>query len=246
MDVRNERKRLVSELKTRGIQERITRRYGKREASNTYRWGTDTIDRLFTSDELEMVRGGNREGNPALSDHKFIWGEFTYDSVLGKERGKAYTPEMRRLQLKYKKVTKKFIQLLVKYMNEHNMSKRAKELWESIEGDELNEEQWNRYESLDKEFEEAVQYADNKCRRLFPHDIEFSPEVKEAIGKLTIWKEIEKKILRKQKIKGRYIKNLKKKYKVETHFDLLITEKKCKEKVKQAWKEFDEVQKKAP
>ena len=246
MDVRNGRKRLINELKKRGISERITQRYGTENAKNTYRWGKDPIDGMFASDELEMVRGGHRGGDPSLSDHKFIWGEFTYDSVLGKERGKAYSPDMRKLQLKYKKVTKKFIQLLVKYMNDHKMLKRAEELWDSIEGEEMDDEQYNKYETLDKEFEQAVQYADNGCRKLFPHDIEFSPEVKQAIGNLTIWKEIEKKIKRKQKIKGRWIKNMKKKYKVDNHYDLTISESECTKQVTKAWEQFNEVRKNAP
>jgi hypothetical protein len=162
MDVRSGRKRLIRNLKERGIVERITSRKGAENATNTYRWGKDPIDGLFASEELEIVRGGHRAGNPALSDHKFIWGEFTYDSILGKERGKAFSPEMRRLQLKYKKVTKKFIQLLVKHMNEHKMLDRANELWESIENNKLSDEQWNKYETLDKEFEEAVCYADRR------------------------------------------------------------------------------------
>lgn len=54
-----------------------------------------------------MIRGGHRAGDPSISNHKFIWGEFTYDLVLGKDRGKEYLLEMRRVRLKYKKVTKK-------------------------------------------------------------------------------------------------------------------------------------------
>lgn len=49
---------------------------------------------------------------------------------------------------------------------------------------------------LDKEFEEGVNYVDKRCRKLFPHDIKLSPEIKQAIGTLTIYMErIEKKKL---------------------------------------------------
>ena len=60
-----------------------------------------------------MIRGGYRGGNAALSDHRFSWAEFTYDTILGTNRGEAYTPAARKLQLEYKKVTKTFIKLLM-------------------------------------------------------------------------------------------------------------------------------------
>ena len=95
MDVRNRRKKLIQELRTRGIKERITRRYGEDDAPNTYRWGKDPIDGIFATHEIEMIRGGYREGDPSLSDHRFVWAEFSYESILGKERGKAFTPQTR-------------------------------------------------------------------------------------------------------------------------------------------------------
>lgn len=91
----------------------------------------------------------------------------------------------------------------MKNMNEHKIVQRAKQLWVSIEGDEMTKNQWNKYETLDKEFKQAVQFVDNKCRKLFPpHNIEFLPEVKEAIGNLTKWKEIEKKRNKKPREDG--------------------------------------------
>ena len=187
MDVRDDKNKLILELKRRGIRERITGRYGPNSAPNTHERGSYPIDGIFASDEIEMIRGGYRGGNPALSDHRFSWAEFTYDTILGTNRGEAYTPAARKLQLEYKKVTKTFIKLLMKQMTEHKLLERAEALWDDVKDkNELSEEEWNQYESLDQQFERAVATAENQCRKIHPNDIEFSPEVKEAIGRLTI------------------------------------------------------------
>ena len=121
MDVRDNNKKLVQELEMRGIGGKITGRYGKEGAPNTHIRGLNPIDGIFGSEELEMVRGGYIGGNPVLSDHRFAWAEFTYDSILGEDRGEVYSPGARKLQLEYTKVTKSFIKLLMKQMNEHDM-----------------------------------------------------------------------------------------------------------------------------
>ena len=57
LDVTDEDAYLVKELKTRGIIERITDRHGKQSAPNTFRWGSRTIDGIFSSKEMEMKHG---------------------------------------------------------------------------------------------------------------------------------------------------------------------------------------------
>ena len=79
LDVRDDKNKLILELKRRGIRERITGRYGPNSAPNTHERGSYLIDGIFASDEIEMIRGGYRGGNPALSDHRFSWAEFTHE-----------------------------------------------------------------------------------------------------------------------------------------------------------------------
>ena len=247
MDVRDNNKKLVQELAARGIKERITGRYGKEGAPNTHVRGSNPIDGIFGSDELEMVRGGYRGGNPALSDHRFAWVEFTYDSILGEDRGEAYSPGARKLQLEYKKVTTSFIKLLMKQMNEHKLLEKAEALWERVkEKDTLTTEEWDEYEQLDQQFERAVESADNGCRKLHPNDIEFSPEVKEAIGTLAIWKEIEKKLLKGKPIRGKWLRSLKNKYKTTHTFSTKVTLTECKNEVKTSWENFNRIREQAP
>ena len=93
MDVRDERKKLILELKQRGLRERITGRHGAETAPNAHEKGSYPIYGIFALEEIEMVQGGFRGGNPTLSNnHRFAWAEFTYDSILGTDRGEAYTP----------------------------------------------------------------------------------------------------------------------------------------------------------
>ena len=137
MDVLDESNFLVKELKERGISERITGRHGKFGAPNTFRYGSRTIDGIFASDEIEIIRCGMSAGDPAVSDHRLMWIEATKDSLIGKDCGQMFKPDTRRLQAKYKKVVKKFNQLLVKQMINHKLLTKAEALWEAWEKDKV-------------------------------------------------------------------------------------------------------------
>ena len=102
LDVTNENEYLVKELKKRGIIERITERHGvQTKPPNTFRWGSKTIDGIFSSKHLEIVRCGFLPGDPSVSDHRMAWAEFTKESILGEDCGEMFKPPMRRLQCKY-------------------------------------------------------------------------------------------------------------------------------------------------
>ena len=216
LDVTDEEQYLVKELKARGIIERITDRHGKQNAPNTFRWGSKSLDGIFSSREMEVIHCGYRAGDPKLSDHRMAWAEFTKAAVIGVDCGEMFKPPMRRLQCKYKKVVKKFNQLLMKQMNTHKLLQKAETLWNDLAKDETwDEEKSQRYEKLDAQFTRAVAHADRKCRRLFPDDVQFSPEVKRGMGRYSMWKEIHKKMKRKGKVNARWIVNLKERWDLE-------------------------------
>ena len=86
-------------------------------------------------------------------------------------------------------MTKTFIKFIMK--QEHKLLTQAEVLWDQVKDrNKLTQEQLDIYESLDQQFTISVATAENQCSKIHPNDMEFSPEVKEAIGNLTIWKEI--------------------------------------------------------
>ena len=74
---------LEKKLKERGIIDHTRERYGREEAPNTQRRGSAPIDAIFGSTTLKLIRGGYGAGEPGISNHRCIWGEFTLDSMLG-------------------------------------------------------------------------------------------------------------------------------------------------------------------
>ena len=106
LNVLDESNRLVAGLLERGLIERITHHHGKFGVPSTNRYGSEMVDGMFTHPELDIRRCGMCSGNPALSDHRLIWAEFTRESVIGGDCGEMYRPTTRRVQCKYKKVVK--------------------------------------------------------------------------------------------------------------------------------------------
>ena len=246
LDVTNEDLFLVRELKDRGIIERITDRHGKANAPNTFRWGSTTIDGIFSTREMEIIRCGYTAGDPKLSDHRMAWAEFTKDAVLGIDCGDMFKPPTRRLQCKYKKVVKKFNQFLMKQMHTHKLLQKAEALWSDVETTGWDDDKALRYEQLDSQFAKAVAHADKKCRKLFPDDVQFSPEVKEGMGRYSMWNEMHKKFKRKGKIHVAWVVNLKKRWNLTDHFVIPKSEEECKANLDKAWEEFKELRVKSP
>ena len=74
---------LEKKLKEIGIIDHTRERYGREGAPNTQRRGSVPIDAIFGLSMLELIRGGYEAGEPGISNHRCIWGEFTLDSMLG-------------------------------------------------------------------------------------------------------------------------------------------------------------------
>ena len=202
---------------------------------------------VFSSSGMEIIRCGFLPGDPKVSDHRMAWAEFTRDSILGEDCGEMFRPATRRLQCKYKKVVKKFNQFLMKQMFNHKLLEKAEKLW----SDWTVSETWDasmekRYEQLDEQFTKAVAHADKKCRRLFPDEVKFSPEVKEAMGRHSMYKEIQKRFKNKGTVNARWIQNLKQRWNLTEHFKVPDNEEECDENVNKSWEEFKEMRIKSP
>ena len=103
-----------------------------------------------------------------------------------------------------------------------------------------------RYDQLDEQFSKAVAHADKKCRRIFPDEVQFSPEVQAAMGRYSMWREIQKKMKSKGKVNARWIQNLKKRWELTEHFEIPENEEECNKNVTTAWEEFKEMRVKSP
>ena len=129
----------------------------------------------------------------------------------------------------------------------HKILEKAEKLWQDWRDTGVwSQEMAERYESLDSQFTRAVAASDKKCRKIFPDAMKFSPEVRQAVGRNSIWKEIKKKLAKKERINNRWIINLKKKWGLEEMIEIPETMELCTSMIAQSWEMFKEVKSKAP
>ena len=238
---------LIEELFLRSIIDVMDDIVGYGDVPNTRRPGSKPIDGIFTSMSLEVERCGYDAGDTMMSDHRFLWAQFTWDSMLGIHRSKVCSVKERRLQTKYDKVLLKFNSLFEGMIDQHKLLEKATKLDnETVQDLPLTEEQADRYEQLDHQIARCVAGCEKQCRKLFPNDIVFSPEIKSAIAKVSICKEIVRKMHLKKKIRPRVIIAMKNRWKTDQYFEVPENLDKAKSNLSTAWKEFQEAKEKAP
>ena len=133
---------LIEELKNRGIVDIMEQKHEYKGVPNTRSPGSKPIDGIFSSKSLEVIRCGYDAGDPMMSDHRFVWAQFSWRSMLGDTRAKVCSHKERCLQTKYKKVTKKFNELLEEQIEIHKLLDKAIKLYEGTEdGVPLTDEQ---------------------------------------------------------------------------------------------------------
>ena len=238
---------LEQQLLERGIIDHVRQRYGKETAPNTHYRGSKPIDAILASDTLEMIRGGYDAGQSSLSDHRSIWAEFTMTSMLGEDRGVFEKPKTRKLQIKNKRVTKRFNKTLESQLESHDMVARAERLWDSIgEDNVLTEEQQQTYESLDRQRGRATSHANKKCAKRPSDDADFSPEYRQALGQATIWAEILRRVQTRGYVHTRWLARARERWGIQDKINVPTQTEQVKEKLRQAKTELKEIKSKAP
>ena len=238
---------LIRELRKRSIIDIMEARVGYQDAVNTRNPGSKPIDGIFSSQSLEVVRCGYDAGDTLMSDHRFIWAQFSWDSMLGTHRSKVCSPKERRLQTQYEKVMLKFNQMMEEQIEGHRLLEKAQLLDSETKQDKsLTPEQEERYEQIDHQFARIVAGCEKKCRKLYPNDISFSPTVKEAIATIAICKELKRRLHLGKKVSSRLIIEMKKRWRIEKYFAAPANIEEAKHNLTKAWKEFRVVKEQAP
>ena len=238
---------LEMQLNRRGIIDQVRQRYGPTEAPNTHYRGSAPIDAIFASETIEMVRGGYDPGEPGISDHRSIWCEITINSLLGVDRGVFEKPLTRKLQIKNKKVTKRFNKAFEYQLTCHRMEERAEALWGNVKQDEpMTEEQQEEYERLDRQRERAVAYANDKCARTPSDKTDFSPQYQEALGKAHIWAEVVNRMRRRGYVNTRWLIRMKARWGIQEHITIPTDLTLARKKHKQAKADLQSIKAKAP
>ena len=237
---------LEVKLAERGIEDKLRTRYPE-QTPNTHKRGSKTIDGIFASESIVMIRGGWDKGNDEIGDHRMVWADLSLDSILGVDRGDLTRPSAKKLQATNRKRVDKFNELMMRQMEHHRLLEKARELEEEIkQSKKMTKAQAQRYEAIDEQRCRAAAYAESRCAATPGDKNSFSPELKEAMGTFIIWRQIERKKQCKQKIHKRWIIDMKKKLGVTKKIEIPPTIEEIREEARKAGIKYKEKKKEAP
>ena len=238
---------LQKELQERGIEDIITNRYRARDAPGTHRRGKHPIDGIFASESILMVQGGYERGMSEITDHRMIWADITWDSLLGRDRGEIKRPKGRRLQLTSKKRTKKFNTIFRRLIRQHRLLHKARNLEREIGNTPyMTIPQQQQYEKIYDQRERATKHAEQGCTKLASTDDPFSPQLQEALGMSIILLDIARKIKNKRKVHKRWLMNMKSRWGIETTIEIPQTIEKANADATIAKQKYRQLQQTSP
>ena len=184
-NIRNSRIRnWISQM---GLIEGITLQH--KEEVPTVNIGSKTIDGIFTSPSLTIIKAGYLAFGEFPSNHRCLWIDFNTDSVLGFKPPKMFKPQARRLQCSLPKVKKKWQQEYLTKLRQNNLLKRQFRLESTITGS-LTKEQSQEFEAIMELRQKCISFADHKCTRLKMGNVEFSPDIAIARKEIEVWRAV--------------------------------------------------------
>ena len=200
----NKTNSFTSMLLDLGLQEIITKKYSPEEGRSTYRHGSTIIDSIWTSENLDMIQGGYEDLLSHSGDHCWVWADFSTASVLGHDRDPFSQPITRKLNCKLPRVKEKFQALLKQEYNRHNLQQRLKEYIDKYTTEykktgTITTEIKSEYDKLLQLSEDAIKYADKRCKKARTGKVPFSPTTKKLHGEVIIWKSILRYKLQRRK-----------------------------------------------
>ena len=155
----------------------------KTRGPRTYFRGKDAIDGIWVSEEIEIGAAAYLPFDPELGDHRPVVVNISKRSLLGVEGPKIKPAAGRRLNSKVKRIRQKYIDRLEEQFRKHKVLERLAKLEAEAEKEELSADARRALELLDRQITELMTCAENKCRKKYKNDYDFSPEVRMWIEK---------------------------------------------------------------
>ena len=164
--------------------------HGANNAPTTYYRTTSgrIVDGIWTTPGISARRGGFLEPGDFPGDHSLLWIDVTYDSALGHNPPHPVSPQARRLQLGYSRVTKRYLDRYEKLVDEHKLDQRSFVLENSTQyGQSLTGAQRHEAEAIDFMRTKFMNMAEKRCRKLKMGMVDFSPAVAQPLRELAFW-----------------------------------------------------------
>jgi hypothetical protein len=195
----NKRKGKVKEyMKTMGLTEALTERYG--EGPATHNRGSTTIDGVFTTQRLNILQGGYVSEFESPGDHRFLWIDLKQNDIVGEAMDSRTPAVMRRATTKIPSVKESFRNKYEAKIEEYGLHKKMNKVYDyAIQHQDLDEEHQNLYEQIEEQVRRSVKYADKRCRKVRRGKVPFSDKAQKIRGEI----EVKKLIIRRIRMTGR-------------------------------------------
>ena len=184
VDIR--KKHFIKEFNKRELKSVNITRHGDSNLPATYSAGTKPIDEIFVTPTLQVTACGYLDHGSSLGDHRPVWVDIYRPSMLGIKGKLKPTYNARRLKTNDPRIVEKYNKTLLELLQESNVPLRAKLLLDSVQG-ELNQEQQEEYEILDKIRETSMKKAEKKCRKLKMGAVQWSPKLQKSMDTITYY-----------------------------------------------------------
>ena len=136
------------------------------------------------SEEIETGAAAYLPFDPELGDHRPVVVNINKKSLLGTQGPRIKPPSARRLNSKIKRIRQKYIDRLEEQFRKHIILEKLNKLEAQAEKEELSAKAREALENLDKLITGLMTSAENKCRKKYKADYDFSPEVRLWIEKV--------------------------------------------------------------
>lgn len=177
-----------------GLKEILINEYGN--GPPTHIRGSTTIDGVFATNGIKMVKGSYIPFDKSPSDHRWIVLDITESSLLWKARVDMSPAIMRKASSKIPSVKLSFQTLVEKQVERYRLYEKISMLYnKATEKQRLDHKLIALYESIKNRMQNIICYADNGCRKARIGKIPTSPEQKWLMGAIRILKQFKLRAL---------------------------------------------------
>ncbi len=170
----------------RGLLPSITGIHGE-DGPETYNRGTNPIDEIFVSANLEISACGYLEHGATLGDHRALWIDIIRSSALGHRLPAFPSHQARRLKTRDPRVAKRYTDFLDDYLTQNDFYPRISNLYQTY-SNPMTPSEIEEYEKLDRLREIGMVKAEQQCRHLFMGGKQWSPIFQKARDRIRYFK----------------------------------------------------------
>ena len=222
-----------------GMKEVILDRHQEsQDLQPTYHRGSEPIDGIFISNDIEVEAAGYLPFGESPSDHRGLWVKIKEESLFGYSMEKIPPITARRLTLDNPKVVTKWISIYKNFLMTHNLPQRIFTLQTQIEQGQWNEMLQLEYESIRVLRRQGIELADSKCRKLNMGEVPWSMTLQSARDNIELWNNV---VSRKRgtKVSTRFISRLEKA--TNTPHSLQVTLQEATTRLKECYQRYYEL-----